>query len=342
MTTLTLTRRDAPARPVEGLSGLRIRSHHAAGTTATDAGLRPGAQMGHVMRMQALGHGLVAQSQRALPPFVLFRPQSLHELGCVLADHPGATFVAGSTDVFARIREGLTPHTVVGLRRVAKLGDVQLSGGELRLGATVTHFEGSSDSVVRETVPGLAAAWAEIATVRIRHTATLGGNLMARQARYELPVILGALDGQMEFLHGSTLPVRGLWDADLAASGCLVAATVRTVDLVWFGYDRSLRPLTTLALALRRTPTGLGVAATVGSEVSRPVTLTVERDVPHPGDLVGIGAELSTGLPEEIADHSGPVDYRRHVAAVQIDRLLARAAAESSATDPGEQRRGAR
>ena len=53
---------------------------------------------------------------------------------------------------------------------------------------------------------------------------------------------------------------------------------------------------------------------------------------------MGIGPELAAGLPEEIADYSGPADYRRHVAGVQIDRLLARAAADSATEETGAAR----
>ena len=287
------------------------------------------------MRQQALGHGLVAQSQRALAPFALFRPASPDELRQVLARHPGATLVAGSTDVFARIREGLAPRVVVGLRRVPELRRVEHADGELRLGAMVTHHDGSSSPVVRTAIPGLAAAWSSIATVRIRRTATMGGNLMARQFRYELPVVLGALDARMRFLDGSARPVRELWHARPADAGCLVSAVVPTADLVWFGYDRSLRPLTTLAVAVRRTAAGLAVAATVGSELGRPHTLTAVRPVTDLSALGGIGPEMSAGLPEEIADYSGSAGYRRHVAAVQIDRLLGSAAA-GQPSDAGE------
>ena len=290
------------------------------------------------MRQQALGHGLVAQSQRALAPFALFRPQSLDELRQVLAEHPGATLVAGSTDVFARIREGLTPRVVVGLRRLTELRRIEHTAGELRLGATVTHHDGSTAPAVRSAIPELAAAWAAIATVRIRSSATLGGNLMARRFRYELPVILGALDARMDFLDGGTLPVRGLWDDDPTSPACLRSVAVRTSDLVWFGYDRTLRPLTTLALAVRRTAEGLQVSATVGSELSRPITLTAGRPVVEVAALAGIGAELAAGLPEEIADYSGPADYRRHVAGVQIDRLLTRAAASGIDDETGAAR----
>lgn len=282
------------------------------------------------MRNQVRAAGLVAQSQRALAPFLLLRPQSLAALREAVAEHPDATLVAGSTDVVARIREGLAPRVVVALRGVPELARIEAAGGVLRLGATVAHHVGCRSDVVVGAVPGLAAAWAQIATVRIRRSATLGGNLMARRVRYELPVVLGALGARLEFLGGATLAVRDLWDADLGELGCLTAAVVDTDDLLWSGYDRSLRPLTTVALALRRTAGGIAVAATVGSECTPPLTLITERDVAEPRDLAGLGADLAAGLPETIADVNGPAEYRRHVAGVQIDRLLARAATEQA------------
>jgi FAD binding domain in molybdopterin dehydrogenase/Molybdopterin-binding domain of aldehyde dehydrogenase len=68
-----------------------------------------------------LGCGLVAPTQRALAPFVLCRPRSSGELRTALAEHPDATLAAGTTDLFARIREGLAPRVVVSIRGVPEL-----------------------------------------------------------------------------------------------------------------------------------------------------------------------------------------------------------------------------
>ncbi|KRF14689.1 FAD binding domain-containing protein [Nocardioides sp. Soil796] len=295
------------------------------------------------MRAQALGAGLVAQTQSSIPPFELHRPGSVAEAVALLAVHPEAVIAAGCTDLTAQLREGRVPRDLISVRRVPDLQQVRHNGGVLRIGAGLTHHEGSRHPVLQATLPSLAAAWADIATVRIRYSATIGGNLLARRFRYEMPVLLGALEAGLE-LAGATeprRPVDWLWrggdhdgaDHDGAGAGAwrtrglLTGVAIGTSDLLWFGYERSMRPTTTVALAIRAVDGSLRVTATIGSEYRRPVTVSTTADVAHPADLDpgSVGRAVASRLPDDIEDRAGSAEYRRHLVAVLVGRLVATA-----------------
>jgi carbon-monoxide dehydrogenase medium subunit len=248
----------------------------------------------------------------------------------MLASEPDAVVAAGCTDLVAAIREGLVPSAVLSLRRVDELRTAQHAGGVLRIGALNTHAEGSGRPEVMTAVPSLGAAWSSIATVRIRARATVGGNLMARRSRYEMPVILGALESMMEFAtakgeHRCTVDeFTRRAAAAPSAPALLHHLAVDTASLVAFRYDRSLRPVTTVALAVRRAGGGLRLTAAVGSEYRRAVLVRTQAPVADTAaiDAAEVARELAAGLPDWVGDYAGSAAYRRRVAAVLLRRQI--------------------
>ncbi|WP_433273702.1 FAD binding domain-containing protein [Pseudonocardia xinjiangensis] len=282
------------------------------------------------MRLQSRGAGLLTPTQAALPPFDLLRPTSLADARAVLADRPEAVIAAGCTDLVAAIREGLVPSALVSLRNLDELRTVEHDGAALRIGALNTHHDGSAHPVLGATLPELADAWSGIATVRIRFRATVGGNLMARRYRYEMPVILGALDTAMEFSTAAgerhcTVDEFVRRDPAVPEGWALLhTLSVDTASLIAFRYDRSMRPVTTVALAIRRSGDGLRLTAAVGSEY-RPAVL-VRTDVPVTEvtaiDHADAAHEMAGQLPDRVGDYAGSARYRRRIVEVLLRRQL--------------------
>src|SRR5262249_36152469 len=89
------------------------------------------------------------------------------------------------------------PRCLVRLRDVPGLERIEANGG-LRLGALVTHREAEISPLIRERLPVLAETFRRVATVRIRHMATVGGALAHGDPNQDPPVTLLALAATVE------------------------------------------------------------------------------------------------------------------------------------------------
>jgi aerobic carbon-monoxide dehydrogenase medium subunit len=291
--------------------------------------------------MERTTAGMLATSQYGLPPFRLSRPRNLAETLAVLAEADEApVLLAGGTDIFAALREGLQVAHLVDLARVEELRAVELAGGELRIGAGVTHETGSAHPLVARAVPGFAAAWRRIANVRVRMAATLGGNLMARRPRYEGSLLLTALSARLRF-RGPDAPFErspeALWREAMPARALLHSVAVPVASPVRFAYDRSLRPIATLAVAVAGAPaTGFTGRAAVATERLPPVALDLEL-----GGIQGwpaldeaaarIAAAAFETLPRNFADEMTGNDYLRQAGRAMLARRLRELARETEA-----------
>jgi aerobic carbon-monoxide dehydrogenase medium subunit len=273
--------------------------------------------------------GLVPTSASALPPFALMQPSSVAEVVTALDGEANPVLLAGGTDLVAAFNEGLAPGTLIDLSRVAALRGISFAEGALRIGAAVTHAAGCSDALVREHAGGFAAAWRRIANPRVRFTGTLGGNLMARRRRYEGPVLLSALDARLEFTARGGRQVRtpaDLWHDGAPARALLETIVVRTEDLLWYGYERSMRPLITLATALRRSGQGIELRVAVASEYLAPVVLSRTLPATRLSEVPALAHEqshaLMADLPDSFTDAVLNARYARAAGAALLARQL--------------------
>jgi xanthine dehydrogenase small subunit len=103
-------------------------------------------------------------------------PRSVDELAALRAAHPGARLVAGATDVGLWV----TKHhrdlgDVVYTGDVAELRRVRRTGAHLAIGAAATLAE--AFAALDDDWPELHEAWMRFASVPIRNSGTLGGNV---------------------------------------------------------------------------------------------------------------------------------------------------------------------
>jgi carbon-monoxide dehydrogenase medium subunit len=214
---------------------------------------------------------------------------------------PGAAAVAGGTDLCAGFNAGKTPALLVCLAGVSALRGIAVSATEIRIGAMTTHAEGSRHPGLAAALPGFSAAWGKLANPRVRHRATIGGNIMARHTRYEMSLLLTALGARLEFTDGTRGPAEA-WDD---APGLLTQVVIPRLPGQRFLYMRGLRPQLTLALHRHEG----GGAAAIATEWLRP----------QPISLADTGLEA---LPENFTDHVISHWYARRAGATLLARGL--------------------
>jgi 4-hydroxybenzoyl-CoA reductase subunit beta len=114
-----------------------------------------------------------------LPLFEFRAPRTLEEAARILnGEGSSAMPLAGGTDLLPNMkRRQQVPRTLMSLRHIESLTQIQLGDSGARLGACLTLSDIAEDQRFRNGLMALAQAASQVATPQIRNMATLGGNI---------------------------------------------------------------------------------------------------------------------------------------------------------------------
>ena len=114
-----------------------------------------------------------------LPKFEHLCPTSIEEAAQLLGRHgANACLSAGGTDLFPRMKQGLTrPEIVISLKGLNTESPRISRKGDLHINALLPLADIARSSEVLEKAPLLTEAIASVASNQIRHMGTLGGNI---------------------------------------------------------------------------------------------------------------------------------------------------------------------
>jgi aerobic carbon-monoxide dehydrogenase medium subunit len=272
----------------------------------------------------------VHRSRKLIPDFRLHRPRSGAEaVALKAAAGAGAVFMAGGIDVVNRMKFGVPVTEVIHLGRIDGLDCIEEQDGGLELGALVTHDQLANSPQVRTRLPSLAQIWPDVANIRIRCKGTIGGNIMAGDPTYDFALAAMAAEAQMHFLalDGSTM-VFAAADAVAKHVGLLTTIVFRSGSTLRLLFDRSLRPIVSLALGLDFADGRItGGRAAIGCAYPVPIAAKLPFDAPlPPAELACRAAPLAQAvaaeLPEPLGDHHGSSGYRRRMIELLLRRNL--------------------
>jgi carbon-monoxide dehydrogenase medium subunit len=107
-----------------------------------------------------------------------FEPKTVSEALSVLAKHGAeAKVIAGGTDVMVDIKFKEEPGSLVNIKKLPGLSGIHENGGSLRIGALTTIRDMETSALVRDRLPVLWEAAHQFASLQVRNTATIGGNI---------------------------------------------------------------------------------------------------------------------------------------------------------------------
>ena len=107
-----------------------------------------------------------------------FEPKSIGDALSLLSRHGAeAKVIAGGTDVMVDIKFKEEPGALVNIKKIPSLAGITASGTSLRIGALTTIREIETSALVREKLPALWDACRQFASLQVRNTATIGGNI---------------------------------------------------------------------------------------------------------------------------------------------------------------------
>lgn len=262
-------------------------------------------------------NGIIAASTRDLTPFSLIKPETLDEAVTALAEGGTPPVVyGGGTDIVGQVREGRQIERLLWLKDLIELRAISTNKEVLRIGALATLHDAATDSTL-DAIPGLGNALSAIANTRIRFTATLGGNVMARHTAYEVVPILMALGGRLRFCAAAgefELLPEEVWEYEELDRALLTEVVIPLSDTPRLDYDRTLRPYMTHAVGLH----GDQGRAAVATRLARPhgFEFAVNDDA----------VDVYSTLPSDYADEILSNDYIRSTGATLLIRQLSRLA----------------
>ena len=127
----------------------------------------------------------------------LYIPSSTADLGEIMAVHPHATVVAGSTDVGLWVTKQMRPiNPVVFINGLTALQGISAGPDAIRIGAGVTYTHGLR--ALAERYPALGKLILRIGGQQVRNMGTIGGNIANGSPIGDMPPALIALGAEVE------------------------------------------------------------------------------------------------------------------------------------------------
>ena len=114
-----------------------------------------------------------------MQPFELIRPTSLAEALARFQEADGeAVYLSGGTDLLVKYRHGkIGPRAVISLRGIPDLDGIREEDDRFLIGAGATLRELERSALIKDRFPILHDALSHMASVQIRNTATMAGNI---------------------------------------------------------------------------------------------------------------------------------------------------------------------
>jgi aerobic carbon-monoxide dehydrogenase medium subunit len=134
-----------------------------------------------------------------------FEPKTVSEAVSLLAKYGAeAKVIAGGTDMLVDMKYKEEPGCLVNIKKIPGLGAIQENGGSLSIGALTTIRDLETSALVREKLPVLWESSHQFASLQIRNTATIGGNICRASPSGETlaPLLVLEAKGKCAFADG--------------------------------------------------------------------------------------------------------------------------------------------
>ena len=107
-----------------------------------------------------------------------FEPKTVSEAVALLAKYgEEAKVIAGGTDVLVDMKYKEEPGCLINIKKIPGLAEIRENGASLRIGPLVTIRDIETSKAVRDRLPLLWESCHQFASLQIRNTATIGGNI---------------------------------------------------------------------------------------------------------------------------------------------------------------------
>ncbi len=136
--------------------------------------------------------------------FNYVRAESVEEAISLLAKSDGeGSILAGGHSLLPLLKFRITePGILIDISRIPGLKGVRKEENRLIIGALTTHYDVSTNELVKEHLPSLAKAASVIGDLQIRNHGTIGGNIAHADPVADYPAVAHALGAEL-VVHNS-------------------------------------------------------------------------------------------------------------------------------------------
>ena len=265
-------------------------------------------------------------------------------LAALAAGDGNAKIIAGGQSLMPMLNFRLAhPSLLVDINRIDDLAYVREDGGAIRIGALTRHFTLETSPVIARHLPVLAEAMRHVAHLAIRNRGTIGGSLSHADPAAELPMMSVLLDARIHIrsVRGARVETAGEFFRSALTTSLTPDEMVVEVEIPklaagsGWGFREVARrdgDFALTAVAATMTVAGGKVAAVqlalmgVGETPMR--AATAEAMLAGRNLDAGAGADVIAAVRAAIdpmSDLHASADYRRHLAGVLAERVLAEA-----------------
>jgi len=264
-----------------------------------------------------------------------FEPKTISDALSLLAKHGAeAKIIAGGTDVMVDIKYKEEPGCLVNIKKIPGLDGIRENGNSLRIGALATIRDVETSAVVRDKLPVLWDSAHQFASLQIRNTATIGGNICRASPSGETltPLLVLEAKGKLAFADGErtepfTAFFQGPGKCSVGSNGLLTeievpypAAGSRGVYLKHA--VRGAMDIAMVGVAVLITPDAsknslqdvrIGLGAVAPTPLRATKTEALLRGKPLSSALLKEAAAMAASESSPISDQRSSAEYRRWI-----------------------------
>jgi aerobic carbon-monoxide dehydrogenase medium subunit len=215
--------------------------------------------------------------------------------------------------------------------------------GTLRIGALCRHVDLEHSALLHSTQPTMAAAAPLIADPIVRNRGTLVGSLCHADPQGDWASVVLALGGSViaqgpggrrtipvaDFVTG---PFQNVLEPDEIAVEAVIPAARGVRSGGYLKLERRVGDFATVGVAVavetsgeRVTRAGIALTGVGGSTIGATAAAEALVGQPLSAQTIGQAASLAAEVARPRTDHRGSAEYKRHMVATFVERLLSRA-----------------
>ncbi len=267
--------------------------------------------------------------------FEYHRPGDIASAIGILQEHGDeARVIAGGHSLIPmmKLRMAEMGH-LVDLQAIDELKGIEIGADTVSLGAMVTQHELITHDGLASAVPLIREAALQIADPQVRYMGTVGGNVANGDPGNDMPGLMQCLNATFE-LSGPdgnrSVAARDFYEAAyFTAREDEEILTRISIPVPGAGvgqaYEKQKRKIGDYATAAAAVMVGNGQASVAMTNLAdTPIWSEAASRALAGGDVDGCVAAMLEAI-DPVADNRGPVEFKKHVAAVMLRRAIDRA-----------------